>query len=133
MATSKFSADEIDEPCRQVHFERNGRMGQDELREQGCDDQVGHVGGHRYPQAPAGLDLSILGQRSRRLDLVDDAMCVLEHAVPEIGDGELAVVRSSRRSPSCVSNAATRRETVDLGSPRRSAARLKLPSSTTRA
>ncbi len=41
------------------------------------------------------------------------------------------VVRSSSRSPSCASRADTRRDTVDLGRPRRSAAREKLPSSTT--
>ena len=45
----------------------------------------------------------------------------------------LRVVRSSSRSPSCDSSAATRRETVDFGSRTRVAARLKLPSSTTRA
>ena len=43
------------------------------------------------------------------------------------------VERDIRRSPNCSSRCATRRDTEDLGRPRRSAALLKLPASATRA
>ena len=90
MATSKFSPTRSTKRADRSTSSAMAGCASDELREQGCEDQVGHVGRHRDPQSPAGLDLPILGQRSRRFDLVDDVMRVLEHAVAEVGDGELA-------------------------------------------
>ena len=126
-------ADEVDEARGQVHLERDRRIALDEFGEQRREHQVGQVVGHGHPQPAAGLGLPILRQRRGRLDVVDDVMRMREHAWPKSVTVSLRVVRSSRRSPSCASSAATRRDTVDLGRPRRSAARLKLPSSTTRA
>ena len=45
-----------------------------------------------------GLGLAVLGQRLGGLHLADHLVGMRQHAVAEVGDVELAVVRSSKRS-----------------------------------
>ena len=82
---------------------------------------------------PLGSTCRFCASDAAAVDLLGHVPRMLEHARPKSVTVSLRVVRSSSRSPSCASSAAMRRDTVDFGRPSRSAARLKLPSSTTRA
>ena len=55
-------ADEIHEARGEIDLQRDRWVLEDELGEQRREDEVGHIARHRHTQAPARLDLPVLGE-----------------------------------------------------------------------
>jgi hypothetical protein len=83
-------ADQVDAARRQVELEGDRRVLFDEIGEQPAEHDGREVGRHRYPQPPARQHLALLRERAGGLDFGRDLVRVLEHAVTEVCDRQLA-------------------------------------------